>query len=687
MIKKDGFYQLEKDLEAVAEFEKQVQNKLMKFNSVIERIDYLFEHNYYYDVREQYSKTQIEEIHNLAYSYKFKYKSYMAISKFYKDYALKSNDKKLYLETLEDRNAIVALYLAQGDMERARRYVKAFMEQRYQPATPTYLNAGKARRGEMVSCFLLGIGDSLNYINFAENTARQLSKIGGGVSLDLSYLRGRDEEIKGIEHATKGVMPVAKLHELSFAYVDQMGQRKGSGSDYIIWTHSDVVEMLDSKRINSDERNRLKTLSIGLTLENKFFELAEKNLPYFTFYPYSVFKEYGIHLADMDMDEWYDKLVANPNVRKKSMDELGLGARDFLTKIAMTSLESGYPYLMFKTNANNQNPLKALGKIKMSNLCTEIFQIQELSVINDHGQEDIISRDVDCVLGSLNTVNVMENKAIEQSVYDGMDALTDVLDLTHIPNAPTINKAMRELNAVGLGMMNLHGYLAKNRIMYESAEARDFARTFAMSVNFYSLKRSMEIAKERKRTFLGFERSDYATGEYFTKYLIEDFSPRTEKVKALFEGMDIPSPVEWKELMVQVQEHGIYHAYRLATAPTQSISYLQNATSSVMPVVEQIESRTYGNATTYYPMPYMTKDNFFFYKSAWDMDMFKLLDLIAEIQNHVDQGISTILYVNSNISTRDLARYYIYANKIGLKSLYYTRTKLLSVAECTSCAV
>ena len=142
-----------------------------------------------------------------------------------------------------------------------------------------------------------------------------------------------------------------------------------------------------------------------------------------------------------------------------------------------------------------------------------------------------------------------------------------------------------------------------------------------------------------------------------------------------------------KALQEQVQQHGLYHAYRLAIAPTQSISYVQNATSSVMPIVDQIERRTYGNAETFYPMPFLSPETMWYYKSAFNTDQMKLIDLIAMIQTHVDQGISTILYVNSEISTRELSRLYVYAHHKGLKSLYYTRNKLLSVEECTSCAI
>ena len=125
----------------------------------------------------------------------------------------------------------------------------------------------------------------------------------------------------------------------------------------------------------------------------------------------------------------------------------------------------------------------------------------------------------------------------------------------------------------------------------------------------------------------------------------------------------------------------------MAIAPTQSIGYVQNATPSISPIVDIVERRTYGDSTTYYPMPYLSKQNFFFYKSAYEMDMMKMIDLVAEAQEHIDQGISTILYVDSNTSTRELVRYYLYAHHKGLKSLYYTRTKNLSISECSSCSV
>jgi len=680
--KKSGFFQLEKDQEAIEEFQKEVNEKLMKFPSEAARINYLIDNNYYENFLEKYEISDIAALSDLLMSYHFKFQSFMAISKFYNDYALKTNDKQAYLERYEDRILAVSLHLAQGDLSLAQRLALAMIEQRYQPATPTFLNAGRARRGELISCFLLEMDDTLNSIGMNVNTAMQLSKIGGGVALNLSKLRARGESIKEVAHAAKGVVPVMKLLEDSFNYADQMGQRKGAGAVYLNIFHADVEEFLDTKKINSDEKSRIQTLSLGLTIPDKFFELAAKNEPFFVFYPLSVEKAYGMSLDDMDIDTMYDTLVADERVAKKQ-----LNARSMLTQIATTQFESGYPYIIYKTTANETNPLKDIGQIKMSNLCTEIFQIQTTSIINDYGDPDEIGYDICCNLGSLNIANVMAGKNIEDSVAAGMDALTAVSDMSDVANAPGVRKANRDFHSVGLGAMNLHGYLAQKHVLYESEEAQDFVRTFFMIVNYYSIKRSMEIARARGETFKDFDKSEYAKGTYFTKYLTTDYSPRKAYVAELFTDIYIPNENDWTALMHDVQQYGLYHSYRLAIAPTQSISYIQNATPSVMPIIDHVETRTYGNSTTYYPMPYLSVENFFYYKSAYNMEMTNVIDLVSEIQAHVDQGISTILYVTNEVSTRELSRLYLYAHNKGLKSLYYTRTKNLTIDDCVACSV
>ncbi|WP_342491775.1 class 1b ribonucleoside-diphosphate reductase subunit alpha [Bacillus sp. FSL R5-0422] len=684
MIQKEGKFQFDKDKEAVhSYFVDYINQNTVFFHNLEEKIDYLIENDYYEEeFLRRYSMADIKEVFEAAYAKKFRFPSFMSAFKFYNDYALKTNDKKKILERYEDRISVVALFFAGGDKAKALEFVELMINQEYQPSTPTFLNAGRKRRGELVSCFLLEVNDSLNDISRAIDISMQLSKLGGGVSLNLSKLRAKGEAIKDVENATKGVVGVMKLLDNAFRYADQMGQRQGSGSAYLNIFHRDINDFLDTKKISADEDVRVKTLSIGVVIPDKFIELAREDKTAYTFYPHTVYKEYGQHLDEMDMEEMYDELVENPKVKKEKVNP-----RKLLEKLAVLRSESGYPYIMFQDNVNREHALNHISRVKFSNLCSEVLQASEVSSYADYDQEDEIGLDISCNLGSLNIMNVMKNKSIEKTVKLATDSLTLVSETTDIRNAPAVRKANKAMKSIGLGAMNLHGYLAQNQMAYESEEARDFANTFFMMVNYYSIKRSSELAKEKGETFHRYEGSGYATGEYFNKYVENDFTPKTEKAAALFEGMHIPTKEDWAALKDFVAENGMYHSYRLCIAPTGSISYVQSATASVMPIMERIEERTYGNSKTYYPMPGLSAQNWFFYKEAYDMDMFKVVDMIATIQQHVDQGISFTLFLKDTMTTRDLNRIDLYAHHKGIKTLYYARTKDTGQEGCLSCVV
>ena len=683
MVKENGEFQLNKDKEAVySYFVDYVNKNTVFFHNLKEKMDYLIENDYYINFYDMYKFEEIKQVFELVYNKKFRFASFMSASKFYQSYALRDDSGEKFLERYEDRIAIVSLYLAQGDLSKAMEYAEMLINQEYQPATPTFLNSGKKRSGELVSCFLDEMGDNLSGIGYAFDSAMKLSSIGGGVSINLSKVRARGESIKGVEGRASGVLPIMKIMEDIFSYANQLGQRAGAGAVYLNVFHSDINEFLDCKKINVDEKIRIKSLSIGVIVPDKFMELAKEDEICYTFNPHTVFLEYGQYLDEMDMNEMYEKLVDNPNVKKKKIN-----ARELLIKISQTQKESGYPYLFFKDNANKEHALKEIGNVKFSNLCTEIMQLSEVSDINPYFKEDTIRRGISCNLGSLNIVTVMENNRIREATRAAIDSLTTVSDLTNIDIVPSIKKANEELHSVGLGAMNLHGFLAKNFIMYESKEALDFCNVFFMMMNYYSLERSMEIARERGEVFKDFDKSEYANGNYFNKYIEKSYFPQTEKIKELFDGIYVPAKEDWARLKEDVMKYGVYNAYRMAIAPNQSTSYIMNSTASVMPIVDTIEVREYGDSTTFYPMPYLTNDNYFFYKSAYDMDQKNILKLVSVIQRHVDQGISTILFNKSTDTTRDLAKLYIYGHRLGLKSLYYTRTRKATIEECLSCSV
>ena len=684
----DGKYQLEKDKEALKSYiEEYVNPKLKKFNNIEERIKYLIENNYYdEEVINKYSMEFIKKVYNHVSNCEFKFQSYMSANKFYQNYALKSDDGKTILETYNDKVLIVALALANGDESLAINLADKLIKQEFQPATPTFLNAGRARAGEMVSCFLLSVEDSTDGISYAISSANHLSKIGGGVALNLTRLRAAGDPIKGIEGTAGGPVGVAKMLEQSFSYFNQMGARQGAGAVYISVFHPDFELLMDTKKINADEKVRLASLSLGAIIHDKFMELAEKNEKAYAFYPYSVYKKYNIHLDEIKMDEWYDKLVADDDIRKKEINP-----RQMLTKIAGMQQESGYPYVIFIDTANKEHTLKDLGIIKMSNLWCEIFQYQKPSEIKGYSGDNNWGQDISCNLGSLNIANVMDNKDVEKIVETAIRALTYVSDKTSISQVPTVKNGNDKSHSIGLGAMNLHGYLVRENVLYTSDEAIDFCNVFFAMIRFYAIKSSMKIAMERNKTFEGFEKSEYAKGKnssVLRKYYENSYLPKTEKIKELFKEIYVPTKEDWSKLLDEVKENGIYNAYLTAIAPTQSISYVQNATSSIMPITEPVEVRTYGDSTTIYPMPFLTNENMLYYQSGYRMDMRKVIDIVATAQQHVDQGISTTLFVTDDKTTRDIARYYIYAYKKGLKSLYYTRTKMTrDDNECLMCSV
>lgn len=551
-----GKYQLEKDKEALSSYiEEFIQPKLRKFNNLEERLKYLIDEGYYLkEVINQYSIDVIKNIYDMIDKHKFEFQSYMSANKFYQNYALKSNDGKEILETYNDKVLIVALTLGNGDKDLALNLADKIVKQEFQPATPTFLNAGRKRAGEMVSCFLLSVEDSTEGISYAISSSNHLSKIGGGVALNLSKLRASGESIKDIEGAAGGVVGVAKMLEQSFSYFNQMGARQGSGAVYLTVFHPDFELLMDTKKINADEKIRLATLSLGAIIPDKFMELAEKNEVAYAFYPHTVYKKYGVSLDEIEMDEWYDKLVNDSDIRKKEINP-----RQMLTKIAQMQQESGYPYVVYIDTANREHTLKDVGIIKMSNLCCEIFQYQTPSEIEGYGGKNEWGQDISCNLGSLNIANVMDNKTIESTVETAIRALSFVADSTDIKPVPTVSNSNSKSHSIGLGAMNLHGYLVRENILYTSDDAIDFSNVFFAMVRYYSIKASMKIAIERNQTFEGFDKSEYVKGrnsKVLSKYYEQSYLPKSEKVRALFEGIYIPTKEDWTKLLDEVKEKG-----------------------------------------------------------------------------------------------------------------------------------
>jgi ribonucleoside-diphosphate reductase alpha chain len=684
----DGQIQFDKDKAAAkAYFLDHVNQNTVFFHSLEEKLNYLVENEYYDNsVLEKYSFDFIKDLFKQAYGHKFRFPTFVGAYKFYTQYALKTFDGERYLERFEDRVCMNALMLAQGDEKLAIDLVEEIISGRFQPATPTFLNAGKAQRGEFVSCFLLRIEDNMESIARAINSSLQLSKRGGGVALNLSNLREAGAPIKKIENQSSGVIPVMKLLEDSFSYANQLGARQGAGAVYLNAHHPDIMKFLDTKRENADEKIRIKTLSIGVVIPDVTLELAKNNEDMYLFSPYDIERVYGVPMSDMSVTEKYQEMVDDARIKKTKIK-----ARDLFQRIAELQFESGYPYIVYEDTVNNANPID--GRINMSNLCSEILQVNTPSTYNNDLSYNEIGKDISCNLGSLNIAKVMEGPDFEKSVDVAIRALTAVADMSYIDSVLSIAEGNKKSRAIGLGQMNLHGYFGKERMHYGDEESIDFTNIYFYTILFNALKSSNRMAKETRSPFDGFWQSKYADGTFFVKYIANEWKPKTAKVEKLFAdaGIHIPTQEDWKELANNVMNFGLYNQNLQAVPPTGSISYINNSTSSIHPIASRIEIRKEGKmGRVYYPAPYLTNDNLEYFKDAYEVGPEKIIDVYAAATQHVDQGLSLTLFFKDTATTRDVNKAQIYAWKQGIKTIYYIRIRQLAlegteIDNCVSC--
>jgi ribonucleoside-diphosphate reductase alpha chain len=684
----DGKIQFGKDKEAAkAYFLNHVNLNTVFFHSIEEKLHYLVENEYYDEaVLKQYSDEFIKDLFKHAYSYKFRFPTFVGAYKFYTSYALKTFDGDRYLERFEDRVVMNALMLARGDEQIAKDTVDEIISGRFQPATPTFLNAGKKQRGEFVSCFLLRVEDNMESIARAVTSSLQLSKRGGGVGLNLTNVREHGAPIKKIQNQSSGVIPVMKMLEDAFSYANQLGARQGAGAVYLNAHHPDIMKFLDTKKENADEKTRIKTLSLGVVIPDITIELAKTNEDMYLFSPYDVERVYGKPMSDISVTEKYNEMVDDPRIRKSKIK-----ARELFEKIAELQFESGYPYIVYEDTVNKENPID--GRINMSNLCSEILQVNTPTTYNNDMSYKDIGKDISCNLGSLNIAKAMESPDFAKTIEVAIRSLTSVSEQSYIDSVMSVAEGNKKSRAIGLGQMNLHGYFGKEEMYYGDEESIDFTNIYFLTVLYYALKASNKIAIETKSPFDGFKKSKYADGSFFDKYTQQKWEPATEKVAQIFKDakIRIPKKKDWEELKASVMEHGIYNQNLQAVPPTGSISYINNSTSSIHPIASQIEIRKEGKlGRVYYPAPYLTNDNRKYFEDAYEIGPEKVIDVYAAATQHIDQGLSLTLFFKDTATTRDVNKAQIYAWKKGIKTIYYIRIRQnalegTEMEGCVSC--
>lgn len=695
----NGAINLRADRDAARAYHLEEINPHTRFyHSLEEKTRYMLDEGYW-DRRtvEMYPFDDFKALFKQAHAHKFRFETLLGAMKFYKGYATKEIIKQqdgscetVYLERFEDRVVLTAVHLSGGDYDLAKDLVEIMITGRFQPATPTFLNAGKARGGEMVSCFLLRVEDNMESIGRGINSALQLSKRGGGVGLLLSNIRESGAPIQDTPDVSSGIVPIMKILEDSFSYANQLGARQGAGAVYLNAHHPDIMTFLDTKRENADEKIRIKTLSLGVVIPDVTFHLAKGNKDMYLFSPYDVERVEGKPFADCNVTECYDRWVEDDRITKTKIK-----ARHFFQTLSELQFESGYPYVMFEDTANRFHPMKHKGKVNMSNLCSEISQLNTPSVLSDDLGYEVIGSDISCNLGSLNVKKMLDLAQDEfvDTVITAVRALTEVSRLTEIDSVPSVREGNNRSRAIGLGQMNLHGALAHHGLEYGSPEALKLWDNYMALVTWAAMLSSAELAREIGETPY-FDGSEYDTGEWWER-VPKAHLERTDDLTILGE-LHAPDKDDWNDLHVKVSQYGLANAYLQTIPPTGSISYVNNSTSSIHPIISKVEIRKEGKVgRVYYPAPHMRTDNLHLYRDAYEIGPGPIIDTYAVSQKWVDQSQSLTLFFKDTATTRDLDRARIYAWRKGVKSLYYIRLRQMAldgtavketgVAECESC--
>ncbi len=598
-------------------------------------------------------------------------------------YLVRDEDGNI-LELPQEMYMLIAMTLALPEKKEERLgYAKLFYDlmskHEISLATPTLMNARRTHT-QLSSCFVLTVDDDLYDIFDNVQKAGQISKFAGGLGIYLGKIRATGAPIRKFKGASSGVLPVVKILNDVMIYVDQLGMRKGSASITLDIWHKDVLDFLEVKTNVGDERKKAHDIHPAIAIPDLFMKRLKAREKWTLFDPYycKAVKD-GKNLEDFygeEFEELYLRLEKElPDYAKKQVDAFELWKR-LLTVI----FETGEPYIFFRDTANRLNPNKHCGMVYSSNLCHEIVQNMSTTLhMEDTLQEDgtIIHRKkagdvVVCNLGSINLGKVYTKEDMERVVPLLVRVLDNVISINFyaIKEAEWTNKRYR---SIGIGVSNYHYCLVKHGIQWESEEHLEFAEALFERIAYYAIKGSMQLAKERGRYEL-FEGSDWSKGIFFGR-------TAEENTRISKNGFD------WVGLAEEVKRHGMRNAYLIAVMPTGSTSLIVGATPSVDPIFAKYYKEE--NMSGILPQVPPEIDKYFWhYKSAYSIDQEWIIKAGAVRQRWIDQAQSLNLFIDpENIDGPKLSRLYELAWELGLKTMYYTRSKSMTdIEECESCS-
>ena len=558
----------------------------------------------------------------------------------------------------------------------AKRFYDVLSSLKATMATPTMSNARK-QFYQLSSCFIDTVEDSLEGIYKSLDNFAEVSKFGGGMGIYMGKVRALDSPIRGFKGASGGIIPWVKLFNDTAVAVDQLGVRNGSVAIWLDAWHKDIPEFLQIRTNNGDDRKKAHDVFPGLCYPDLFWRLAENNIDanWYMMCPHEIKLLKGYSLEDFYGEEWEEKYYECVNDER--IEKRVMSVKDIVRLIIKSAAETGAPFAFFRDTVNKMNPNKHKGMIYSSNLCSEIMQnmsamdIKESEIINDEQGCSVIKKIIPgdfvvCNLSSvvLGNLDVLDDKEMEYVVETQIRAMDNVIDLNYysVPFAEITNKRYR---SIGLGTSGYHHMLANYKIHWTEEKHKTFVDEVYEKINYYAIKASMKISKE-KGAYELFEGSDWENGNYF-------------------DARDYKSD-KWNELKEEVNKYGMRNGYLIAIAPNGSTATIAGTSEGIDPIMARFYLEEKKGSIIPKTAPNLSEDNYWYYNSAYNIEQNWSVQMNGVRQRHIDQGQSFNLYITTNYTMRQIMNLYIEACKVGVKSIYYVRSKSLEVTECESCS-
>ena len=611
------------------------------------------------DIHNKYSQEEIEKVNGFIDHDRDFLFTYAGLRQVVDKYLVQDRSSGGVYETPQFMYMMIALtifaeYPKETRLDYVRRYYNAISKHKINIPTPIMAGVRTPLR-QFASCVLVDVDDTLDSIFTSDMAIGRYVAQRAGIGINAGRIRGINSKIRGGEVQHTGVVPFLKKFESTVRCCTQNGIRGGSATVHFPIWHQEIEDIIVLKNNKGTEDNRVRKLDYSIQISKLFYERFIQDGEISLFSPHDVPGLYDAFGTDT-FDDCYVGYEQDQSIPRKT-----IGAQELILNLLKERAETGRIYLMNIDHCNSHSSFK--DKVEMSNLCQEItLPTKPLQHIDGEGEIAL------CILSAINVGKVKSDNELENLCDLSVRALDELIDYQKYPiqAAEIATKARRSL---GIGFIGLAHYLAKLGFKYDSQEAWDAVHGLSESFQFYLLKASNQLAKEKERCE-AFDRTKYADGVL----------PIDTYKKDVDEISSIKYEHDWESLRASILEHGLRHSTLSAQMPSESSSVVSNATNGIEPPrgYLSVKKSKKGPLKQIVPQYGSLKSN---YTLLWDMESNRgYINIVAVMQKFFDQAISGNWsynpenYSDNEVPVSEMAKDFLTTYKYGWKTSYYQNT-------------